>query len=126
MDIRAIAGVEGLLYASATDGSYDTYTLGVNVEDIDIIMPGENFFGVNYGSSRLVGTPTAYFSPVVGDIMLVQENVEPPATGLYRLRWTGEALVVEMFPLAEGSYVPAQWVHATFASAGIREVPDDG
>jgi hypothetical protein len=125
---RAIAGAEGegLLYAFATDGSYDTYALGVNVEDIEIIMPGENFFGVNYGSSRLVGTPAAYFSPVVGDIMLVQENVEPPATGLYRLRWTGEALVVEMFPLAEGSYVPAQWEHATFAGAGIREVPDDG
>ena len=125
---RAIAGAEGagLLYAFATDGSYDTYSLGVNVEDIEIIMPGENFFGVNYGSSRLVGTPASYFSAIVGDIMLVQETVDAPATGLYRLRWTGEALAVEMFPLAEGSYVPAQWEHVTFAAAGIREVPEDG
>ena len=124
---RVIAGAEGegLLYAFATDGTWEAYDLGVRVEDIELILPNENFFGVNYGSSRLVGTPAAYFASITGDIMLTQEGVDAETSGLYRLHWTGESLVAELFPLTPESYVPSQWEHVTFAGAGIREVPDD-
>ena len=122
---KAIAGAEneGLLWAFGVDGSVASYELGVNVEDIDLIVPGENFFGVNYGGSQLYGTPSTNFDAIVGDIMLTQEHLPSGATGLYRLRWTGESLLAEMFPLTEGSPYPSQWEHVTFAGAGIREVP---
>jgi hypothetical protein len=124
---KAIAGAEGegLLWAFGTDGSTTSYSLGVNVEDIDLIMPGENFFGVNYGGSQLMGTPSSAFDTIIGDILLTQEGIEEGATGLYRLRWTGETLLAEMFTLTEGSPYPVQWEHVTFAGAGIREVPAD-
>ncbi len=122
---KAIAGAEqeGLLWAIGTDGSTVSYSLGVSVEDIDMIVPGENFFGVNYGGSQLYGTPSSNFDSVVGDIMLAQESIASGTSGLYRLRWTGEALVAELFPVAPGSPYPVQWEHVTFAGAGIREVP---
>ena len=83
----------------------------------------ELIFGVNYGGSQLYGTPSTNFDAIVGDIMLTQEHLPSGATGLYRLRWTGESLLAEMFPLTEGSPYPSQWEHVTFAGAGIREVP---
>ncbi len=124
---KAIAGAEaeGLLWAFGTDGSVASYDLGVNIEDIDLIMPGENFFGVNYGGGQLMGTPSHYFNSIVGDILLTQEGIAEGATGLYRLRWTGDTLLAEMFSLVEGSAYPAQWEHVTFAGAGIREVPSE-
>lgn len=124
---QAIAGAEGegLLWAFDPDGTATSYSLGVNVEDIDLIMPGENFFGVNYGGSQLYGSPSSAFTTIVGDIMLTQEHLEEGSTGLYRLRWTGESLLAEMFTLTEGSPYPAQWEHVTFAGAGIREVPSE-
>jgi hypothetical protein len=61
----------------------------------------------------------------VGDILLTQEGIAEGATGLYRLRWTGDTLLAEMFSLVEGSAYPAQWEHVTFAGAGIREVPSE-
>jgi len=122
---RIITGAEneGRLYTVATDGSYDYYELGVSVEDIDIIPPGENFFGVNYGSSRLVGTPAGQFAAIAGDIVLTQEMHS--GAGLYRLYWTGTELLVDEFGLTTESVVPSQWEHVTFAAAGIVEVPLD-
>lgn len=122
---RILTGAEGegRLYTVATDGSYDYYELGVAVEDIDIIPPGENFFGVNYGSSRLVGTPAGQFAAIAGDIMLTQEGHS--GTGLYRLYWTGTELLVDEFALTAESVIPSQWEHVTFAAAGIVEVPLD-
>ena len=54
---RALAGAEGqgLLYGFLPDGTYETWDLGVKVEDIEVITPRENFFGVNFGTSKLLG-----------------------------------------------------------------------
>jgi hypothetical protein len=122
---RILAGAEGegRLYTIATDGTYDYYELGVAVEDIEIIPPGENFFGVAYGDSRLLGTAAGQFAAIAGDIVLTQEG--PTGSGLYRLYWTGTELRVDEFELTPESVVPSQWEHVTFAAAGIVEVPFD-
>ncbi len=121
--IIAGAEQEGRLYAIAADGSTTYYEFGVNVEDIDIIMPYENFFGVNYGGSTLLGVPGPQFAPIVGDIVLAQESAS--ASSLWRLFWTGTELVAEQFPLSADSATVQQWEHVTFAGAGIVEVPLD-
>jgi hypothetical protein len=120
---RLIAGAENesLLYAVAPDGTVDTYELGVKIEDIDLIAPGENFFGVNYGTSRLLGAPAMAFLALLGDILLAQEM--HASTGLYRLQWNGMALAAQEIPVTAESAPVGQWEHVTFAPAGIVEIP---
>lgn len=122
---KIIAGAEGqgLLYAFDGTGAYVTYSLGVAVEDIDIIMPDENYFGVSYGTSRLLGVPREVWRPVVGDILLAQETVPGGTTGLFRIYWDGATLSAQPFPLDAASTNVVQWEHVTFAAAGIVEIP---
>jgi len=120
---KAIAGAEGsgLLYVFDTAGSVASYNVGVAIEDIDMINANENFFGVNYGTSKLLGAEAAQFAPFVGDILLTQEF--GGASGLFRLYWNGSNLVSEAFTIASGSAPVSQWEHVTFSPAGIVEIP---
>ena len=93
------------------------------IEDIDILVPGENFFGVNYGTSKLIGVPALDLRPLAGDLLLTQESVT--AVGLFRLNYDGTALQVEELQAASGSATLGQWEHVTTADAGIVEVPKD-
>jgi hypothetical protein len=120
---KVIAGAEeeGVLYAFSMDGSIQTYNVGVLIEDIDIVLPRENFFGVNYGTSQLLGASAQEFAGMVGDILLTQETHS--SVGLYRLYWNGSALTAQEIPITAQSFVPGQWEHVTFAAAGIKEIP---
>jgi len=126
---KIIAGAEGQgrLYAFDTSGGTTFSTLGVNVEDIDFIDAGENFFGVNFGTSRILAAPASDFAAFVGDILLTQESPIPAGngTGLYRLHWNGVSLVADQFTLNAGSAVPGQWEHVSFGPVPIS-VPEPG
>jgi len=119
---RILAGAEqqGILYAIDANGNYDSYSLGVNVEDIDMIRLNENFFGVNYGTSQLFGTAHYEMTSMVGDILLTQESNN--STGLFWLRWDGTSLIASELGLSSTSSSPSQWEHVTFAPAGIVEI----
>jgi hypothetical protein len=121
---RIIAGAEGQsrLYAIDTTGDIDFYTLSVAIEDIDLIPANENFFGVNYGTSKLLGAPASDFDSMEGDILLTQEFGGGPS-GLFRLSWNGTSLVTTALTLDAGSATPGQWEHVTFAPAGVVEIP---
>jgi hypothetical protein len=119
---KIIAGAEEqmLMYAFGSDGTIETYNVGVLVEDIDIILPRENFFGINYGTSQLLGAAAKEFESIVGDILLTQET--HGSVGLYRLYWNGSMLVTQEIPITAQSFTPGQWEHVTFAAAGIKEI----
>lgn len=121
---KIIAGAEeqGLLWAIDTAGHAQSYMLGVTVEDIDLVTPGENFFGVNYGTSRLLGATAKNVEPMIGDILLAQETVAAGTSGLFRLQWTGTALEAVAVPLDPASAAVGQWEHVTFAGAGVGEI----
>jgi hypothetical protein len=121
---KIIAGAEAvhLLYAFAADGTFETYTLGVDIEDIDVVMPDENFFGVNFGTSRILGVPAVELEWLRGDVLLTQELVTS-GSGLFRLHWDGVTVSAQPIPLSAASFVPGQWEHVTTAPAGIGEVP---
>lgn len=122
---KIIAGAEGqrLLYAIDPNGTYETYNVGVAIEDIELIMPKENYFGSNYGTQRLLGVAASEFTPMIGDILLTQEVVTAGTSGLFRLQWNGTALEAQPIPVKAGSAPIGQWEHVTFAPAGIVEVP---
>lgn len=121
---KIIAGAEneGLLWAFDAQGNSTTYNLAVAVEDIDLVTPKENFFGINFGTSRLLGATAKNMEPMIGDIILTQENVTPGTSGLFRLQWTGTALQAVAIPLDPTSAPVGQWEHVTMAGAGVGEI----
>jgi hypothetical protein len=121
---KIIAGAEGegRLYIIDTAGNVSFINPGVSIEDIDLIPANENFFGVNFGTSRILGAPAGDFTPIAGDILLTQES-PGNTTGLFRLFWDGAQLQTEQILLRPGSEIPGQWEHVTFARAGIVEIP---
>jgi hypothetical protein len=56
---KILVGAEDqtLLWTVDPQGATQAYNLGIRPEDIDLIPANENFFGVDYGNSRLVGPP---------------------------------------------------------------------
>jgi len=121
---KIIAGAEeqGLLWVISPNGTSTTINVGVTIEDIDIITPRENFFGVNYGTSRLLGATADNMAPMVGDILLAQEVVTAGTSGLFRLQWDGTTLTAAPIPLAPGSATVGQWEHVTLANAKVVEI----
>ena len=122
---RILAGAEaqGRLYSFDAAGGFTFYTLGIDVEDIDIIMPNEAFIGVNFGTGKLLAAPATAFAGMEGDILLTQE-FPSGGSGLHRLFWNGTALQTTQFTAAAGSAPVGQWEHVTFAPAGIAPFPN--
>lgn len=126
---KIIAGAEntGQMYVFDNNGLVTTYNLGVAIEDIDLVVANENFFGVNYGTGRLLGVEASQFASAVSDILLTSEfgGQGGAGAGLYLLSWDSllNAPVVELVEFASNTFNPGQWEHVTFAPAGIREIP---
>ena len=119
---KIIAGAEaqGRLYIF--DGVNPTTFIlpGVNIEDIDHITGTENFYGVNFGTSKLLGAPASDFASYSGEILLTQET-HPGNSGLFHLFWDGSSL--QALPITTAGATVGQWEHVTFSSAGIKEIP---
>jgi hypothetical protein len=122
---KIIAGAEAQsrLYTFDPVGNVEFFALPIQIEDIDLIPANENFFGVNFGTSRILGAPASEFSSIVGDILLTDEGPNSGTIGLHRLLWNGTAFVVDNLTANPGSAAVGQWEHVTFAAAGIVEVP---
>lgn len=97
---KVIAGAEqqGLMYVFDNSGLVTTMNLGIDIEDIDLITPNENFFGVNFGTGKILGAEASQFASITGDILLTQEFHS--GSGLFRLYWDGSALQTEQLTLA--------------------------
>lgn len=122
---KIIAGAEGQgrLYTIDTEGQVEFFNVGVNIEDIDLILANQNFYGVNFGTGNLLTANSLFFADFVGQILLAQEF--GGATGLFALSYDPilDSLVTEAFTLAPGSFQPGQWEHVTFAPIQIQ-VPE--
>lgn len=112
----------GGVYAVDAQGQATFYPLGLaEIEGVNLIPAGQNFYGVDYANAQILGIPAAQFAPIVGDLLLTQEF--PDGAGLYDLSWNGTALQVVPLTLTEGAPAPGQWEQVTFAPAGVSQVP---
>jgi Mg-chelatase subunit ChlD len=113
---KILAGAEGqgLVYAFAADGSFATWSLGIQPEDMDIVPEHTNFFGVDFAAKRLVGAGEAEWTDKVGDVVIAQESGP-----LWDVRWHADSQAFVVTNLAQ----VGQWEHVTFSSAGIVEIP---
>jgi hypothetical protein len=130
---RILAGAEEQynLHTFDASGERETFSLkaanalSIKIEDIDIVNPNENFFGVNYGTNALLGVSSDQLAPLVGDIILTQEVPPSTQSGMWTLRWNFSTNTVQTqaIPIKAGSATVGQWEHVTFAGAGFPEVP---
>jgi len=120
---KIIAGAEaqGLMYVFDNGGFVTTHDFDIDIEDIDLIDASENFYGINFGTGRLLGAAGSDFAAIDGDILLTQEF--GGVSGLFRLFWNGATLQTEAITLNQGSFDPGQWEHVTFSTAGVPEIP---
>jgi len=113
---KILAGAEleddGRVYAIDADGNAKSYDLNITPEDIDIIAPNENFYGVDFGGAKLWGAPPSEFEEIVGDVLIAQEH---PGI-LWHVRWNGSEFETNELARVE------QWEHVTFSSAGVVEI----
>ena len=100
-------------------GKVAAFDIGVpDLAGASLVLPNENFFGVDAGNHKLLGASAASFTSLVGDILLRQE-----LSGLFRLFWDGKALQVQPLNLAQGSAIASQWKGANFTgTAGVNQV----
>ena len=75
------------LYTIDAAGNVEFFNIGLTVEDLQLILPDTNMYGVDYGGGRLFGAEASNFTGFAGDIVLVQEFGSGAGTHLFRLTW---------------------------------------
>ena len=123
---KILVGAEGqgLLYTIDTNAVVVSYNVDVAIEDIDIVPPGQDFYGVDYANRRILKADRSNFAGLLGEIVLAQEGIGSSGSGLYRLFWDGSAVRAQAIGLEAGSLSPAQWEHVTFADLKPAAPPD--
>ncbi len=117
---KILAGAEDQqkLWTIDPQGTAVPYSdLSIRPEDIDLIPANENFFGVDYGNSRLVGAPASAFTNWVGDIAIAEEGTAGNPAILWRVWWDGSTWQKQALAQV------GQWEHVTFSSAGLPPIP---
>jgi RHS repeat-associated protein len=124
---KIVVGTEynGGIYTVDALGHVVFYQLNLpQIEDLKIIPANQNFFGVNYGSSTVLGVSAAQWTPFVGDILVTQEYHSSYTSGLLRLLWNGNNFEEVPLDIGPGSATNVnQWEGVNFAPAGVSEVP---
>jgi RHS repeat-associated protein len=103
---------QGTVYAVDAAGQSESFAVGVNPQDIDVVPAHENFYATDLAGGKLWAAPDEAFAGVVGDVLVTQES---PGV-VTRVRWDGSAFVVTQ--LAEAG----AFKQVTFAPAGVAQV----
>jgi hypothetical protein len=101
-------------YTIDTAGTVVPYDLGISPEDLDLINPNENFYGVDFASKKILTADKTQWTSMVGDLAVAQES---PGI-LWRVHWDPAAGQFTKEQLA----TVGQWEHVTFSPASIVTV----
>ncbi|HJQ24187.1 MAG TPA: PKD domain-containing protein, partial [Blastocatellia bacterium] len=107
--ILAAIKTQSRLNAINPQGVIESYPLGVNPQDLDLIPANENLLAVDSGAASLLGASANQFAAMVGDLLVTQN--QPGA--LWRIHWTGTEFQASQLALAN------QLESAAFAPAGV-------
>lgn len=104
---------EGSVYAVDAQGQSESFPVGLDPQDIDIVPAHENFYAIDPASRSLLGATEGAFTGIIGDILITQES-----PGLIsRVRWDGTGFVIAGLAEAAGLKQVA------FSPAGAGQIP---
>ena len=108
---KILAGAEdqGCLYDIDAGGTATCWALGINPEDVDLILADENFYGVDFSGRTLWGADASQWTGMVGDFTVAQEM----GGTLWHVRWNGTAFTTNLLATV------GQWEHMTFSPARL-------
>jgi RHS repeat-associated protein len=100
------------IYAVDDTGEVTLYPLLMRPENIHLVPPGENFFGVDYFGGTLYGASASQFKSMVGDIIVTEEF-----TGdVWHVRWNGTDFDSTLLARV------VLWEHTAFGPAAMAEI----
>jgi len=113
---RILVGDEtrDVVWAVDATGDVQVFQLGIFPENINIVPPNENFFGVDFGSGFVMGASASQFRSMVGDVLISEEF----GGRVWHVEWDGLA-----FRRTQIAQV-AQWEHTAFGPAAVAEIGD--
>ena len=122
---------DNTMYTIRQDGSSTQYKLYTDIrhswEDFDIVIPFNNFYGVDYGSNKLLAVKAADWEDLRDELIISEEYYAGDGcrSCLYVLRWSSSASApaFECIPLTDDSPTVVHWEHVTFSSSGINNIP---
>lgn len=91
--------------------------------DLDLVVPGANFFGIDASQGTLFGADASQFAGSLGTILLTDASGNGPGTGLWELSYD---FVIDGFVFDEfqqDGFTNINWAQVTFAPAGILQIP---
>jgi len=111
---KIVVGDEGRdgVYTVDAAGEVALTQIAIRPENIMIVPPNENFFGVDFGSASVYGASASQFKSMVGDVLIAEEF----GGALWHVQWDGATF--QKILLAR----VAQWEHTAFGPAGISEI----
>jgi hypothetical protein len=129
--IAGTTGTDNTIYSIRQDGSFSQYRVSTEAahswEDFDVVIPFNNFYGVDYGSNMLLAAKAEDWEDMRDDLIVSDEfNAGNGCHScLYLFRWdfTNSAPLLECIPLTEDSMKVVHWEHVTFSSSGINNIP---
>jgi len=101
---------------SVGSGNMDGNGVG-SAEAIHLVLPNQNFFGVDYGSGTLRGVPASQFAGIAGDVVVATEF---PGR-LVDASWNPTKGLFDTTDLLSTN--ASQWEGTAFAPAGLPGVP---
>ena len=130
--ILAVARHRGVIYAVDADGGVESFDPGISqINNILIIPPNENFFGIavdrpttdqKTDHGTIWGAPASDFTGFAGDLLITQAGGETchcqPA--LWRLRWNGAEFQTARLGQLSGVSETTEWGQVTFSSFGAE------
>ena len=102
-DIKALDG----------EGNVTHFDIGVPVEDLMVVPPNENFFGVDYDHNTLFGASASQFTGMVGDILVAEEF----GAALWHVHWNG--ITFETTQISQLNH----FEHTVFAPIAMPGIP---
>jgi hypothetical protein len=94
-------------------------------EDFDFVVPFNNFFGIDYGSNRMLAAKASDWKGLEDEIIVTEEYFVTSSckSSLYLLGWNNNAPSLECIPVTSDSMNVVHWEHVTFSSSGINNIP---
>lgn len=109
------------LYAIGVDGSVQSWSMALEINDMDMINAGENFFGNAYGNGVILGAGPEQFVNNIGNILVVQEF--SPTLALLKWDFDAELPVLDTIDILGLRSPLSRWEEVTFAPAGLPGFP---